>query len=127
MKAYEVASEEADHGSDIDDLFEMANLFPGTTGLPMTVWVSPRGNSRHDIRVKVNLTHGNQMNPSNTAVVGVRPSPHMITGNLSPDNEKAVFQWISLNEAALLAYWEGEIDTIQLGHALKALTNHRAS
>jgi hypothetical protein len=30
-----------------DELFEMANLFPRTTGLPMTVWVSPRGNTRH--------------------------------------------------------------------------------
>ncbi len=35
-----------------DELFEMANLFPRTTGLPMTVWVSPRGNARHDVRVK---------------------------------------------------------------------------
>jgi hypothetical protein len=41
---------------DADALFEMANLFPGTTGLPMTVWVSPRGNARHDVRVKVNMT-----------------------------------------------------------------------
>jgi hypothetical protein len=24
-----------------DDLYEMANLFPRITGLPMTVWVSP--------------------------------------------------------------------------------------
>jgi len=127
MKAYEFASEEADNRIDTDDLFEMANLFPGTTGLPMTVWVSPRGNSRHDIRVKVNLTHGNQMNPSNTAVVGVRPSPHIIAGSLSPDDEKAVFQWISLNTAALLAYWEGEIDTIQLGNALKMLTTSEVS
>ncbi len=36
---------------DGDELFEMANLYPDTTGLPMTVWVSPRGNARHDIRV----------------------------------------------------------------------------
>jgi len=45
-----------------DELFETANLFPGTTGLAMTVWVSPRGNARHDARVKVNMTHGDQMN-----------------------------------------------------------------
>ena len=127
MKAYEVGSEEADGRLDAADLFEMANLFPGTTGLPMTVWVTPRGNSRHDIRVKVNLTHGNQMNPSITAAVGVCPSPHIIAGSLSPDDEKAVFQWISLNAAALLAYWEGEIDTIQLGYALKMLTTSQAS
>ena len=34
-----------------DELFEMANLFPRTTGLAMTVWV--------------NTTHGNQMNIAN--------------------------------------------------------------
>jgi hypothetical protein len=28
-----------------DELFEMANLFPRTTGLAMTLWVSPRGNA----------------------------------------------------------------------------------
>jgi hypothetical protein len=127
MKTDEAALAEVEAGLEDGDLFDMANLFPGTTGLPMTVWVSPRGNARHDIRIKVNLTHGNQMNPSNTAVVGVRPSPHMIAGSLSPDDEKAVFQWISLNEAALIEYWEGEIDTIQLGHALKALTTTQVS
>jgi hypothetical protein len=127
MKAYTIVAEEVDHRLDSGDLFEMANLFPGTTGLPMTVWVSPRGNSRHDIRVKVNLTHGNQMNPSDTAVIGVRPSPHIIAGSLSPDDEKAVFQWLALNEAALLAYGEGEIDTIQFGHVLKTLKRSRES
>jgi hypothetical protein len=105
----------------------MANLFPGTTGLPMTVWVSSRGNSRHDIRMKVNMTHGNQINPSNTAVVSVCPSPRIIAGSLSPDDEKAGSQWISLNAAALRAYWEGVIDTIQLGHALKMLTTSQTS
>jgi hypothetical protein len=30
----------------------MANLFPVTTGLPMTVWVSPRGSAGHDVRIK---------------------------------------------------------------------------
>ena len=43
-----------------EGLFEVANLFPRTTGLPMTVWVSPRGNARHDLRVKVDMTYGNQ-------------------------------------------------------------------
>ena len=52
-------------GSDVpvepEDLFEMANLYPSTTGLPMTVWVSPRGNAHHELRVRVNVTHGNQI------------------------------------------------------------------
>jgi hypothetical protein len=107
-----------------EDLYEMANLFPRTTGLPMTVWVSPRGNARHDVRVKVNMTHGNQMNVANTAVVAVRPAPHVIAGRLSLEDERAVFQWISLNTDALVAYWDGQIDTIQLGQRLKPLPAH---
>jgi hypothetical protein len=104
-----------------DDLFEMANLFPGTTGLSMTVWVSPRGNARHDVRIKVNQTHGNQMNAADTAVVAVRPAPHMIAGRLSPADQQAMFAWVSLNSAALVEYWDGQIDTIQLGQLLKPL------
>ena len=73
MRVGEAASETTEEG---DELFEMANLFPHRTGLPMTVWVSPRGNARHDVRIKVNVTHGNQMNAANTAVIGVRPAPH---------------------------------------------------
>jgi hypothetical protein len=102
-----------------DDLFEMANLFPRTTGLPMTVWVSPRGNARHDVRVKVNLTHGDQMNIANTAVVGVRPTPHVIAGQLSPDDQRAVFEWVSLNTVELVEYWDGRIDTVELGQLLR--------
>ena len=111
--------------SDADELFEMANLFPRTTGLPMTVWVSPRGNARHDVRVKVNMTHGDQMNIANTAIVGVRPSPHVIAGHLPPDDLRAVFEWISLNTAALVDYWDGRIDTIELGQLLKRIPSRQ--
>ena len=82
MKVREAISQ-VDDAAAAEDLFEMANLFPRTTGLPMTVWVSPRGNARHDLRVKVNMTHGNQMNAANTAVVAVRPSPRVLAGQLS--------------------------------------------
>lgn len=107
--------------TEAEDLFEMANLYPDTTGLPMTVWVSPRGAARHDVRVKVNMTHGNQMNIANTAVVGVRPTPRVIAGQLSPTDAQEVCQWVSLNADALVAYWEGRIDTARLIHALKPL------
>jgi hypothetical protein len=71
--------------------------------------------------VKVNMTHGDQMNIAHRAVVGVRPTPHVITGHLLPDDRQAVFEWVSLNNAALVAYWEGRIDMIELGHSLKRL------
>jgi hypothetical protein len=120
MKANETVSDGA-QPAEADDLFEMANLFPRTTGLPMTAWVSPRGNAPHDVRVNVNMSHGDQMSPANTAVVGVRPSPRVIEGGLSPDDRQAVFEWVSLNTAPLVAYWEGQIDTIELGRLLQPL------
>jgi hypothetical protein len=120
MKTHKI-DPRADHADEEADLFEMANLFPRTTGLPMTVWVSPRGNARHDVRIKVNMTHGNQMSPGNTAVVSVRPSPQVLAGSLSVDDAGAVFDWIALNAAALIGYWEGDLDTAQLIQLLRPL------
>jgi hypothetical protein len=110
------------HAISADELFEMANLYPRTTGLPMTVWVGPRGNARHDVRVKVNMTHGNQMPIDNVAVVGVRPTPHMIGGRLSAEDQRAVFAWIDFNAPTIVAYWEGDIDTAELIQKLKRLS-----
>jgi hypothetical protein len=104
-----------------DELYEMANLYPRTTGLPMTVWVGPRGNARHDVRIKVNTAHGNQMNIDNTAVVGVRPAPHIVAGRLSTTDQQTVSAWIALNAPVIIAYWDGIIDTAELIQTLKPL------
>ena len=108
--------------SEADELYEMANLYPAETGLPMTVWVSPRGRARHDVRVKVNRSHGNRMTITNTAIVAVRPLPRLVTGRLAPADEQAVFQWVKLNEDALVAYWNGLIGTIELARRLQPLS-----
>jgi hypothetical protein len=120
MKSRKFVPESADP-LEAEELFEMANLYPRTTGLPMTVWVSPRGNARHDVRIKVNMTHGNQMSVANTAVVAVRPTPHVIAGRLPQDDQQAIFNWIELNASAIVAYWDGDIDTVQLSQVLKPL------
>jgi hypothetical protein len=102
-----------------DDFFEMANLFPADTGLPMVVWVSERGHARHDVRVKVNQSHGTRMLPGNLAMVAVRPAPRLVAGNLSPADLGAVSEWIGLNEAVLVDYWEYRIGTSQLIQQLR--------
>src|SRR5436190_19848967 len=94
-----------------DELFEMANLYPRTTGLPMTVWVGPRGNARHHIRSKVNMTHGNQMNVDNVAVVGVRPAPHSIAGRLSSEGQRHVLEGSGINAASIIGAWGGHLHT----------------
>ena len=89
-----------------EDLYEMANLYPDTTGLPMTVWVSPRGNARHDVRIKVNLTHGERMDITNTAIVAVRPAPRVLAGNRRRPMRRRYSSGMALNADAV-TYWDG--------------------
>jgi len=106
---------------DDGDLFEMANLSPALTGLPMVIWVSERGRARHDVRIKVHTAHGRQMSIGNIATVAVRPTPRLIAGQLSAADMQAVSDWIRLNEAALVDYWDGRIYTDELIQRLQRL------
>jgi hypothetical protein len=96
-----------------DDDYLMANLPPRLTGLPMIVWVSERGNARHDVRIKVNPTHGLRVDP-NLATVAVRPVPSLVAGRLAAADLTAVSDWIRRNESVILDYWEGRIYTDEL-------------
>lgn len=104
-----------------DDPYAMANLRPATTGLPMVVWVSERGNAPHDVRVKVCCVHGNTIQINNTASVGVRPQPHLAAGTLSAPDLQAVTRWINLNADPIVAYWDGLIDTAELLQRLQRI------
>lgn len=104
-----------------EDFFLMSNLRPKHTGLPMVVWVSHKGHARHDARVKVCRTHGDQIDVNDMAVVSVCPTPELIEGPLRPSDLKLVQAWIALNAEALIAHWEGSLDSIELGLALRKL------
>jgi hypothetical protein len=102
-----------------DDLYEMTNVYPRTSGLPMTVWISPRGRARHDARVKVCRVPGNRMVPEDTAVVAVRPRPALIEGDLDGEAFSAVARWIELNRDVLIEFWNGEMDGVELGQRVR--------
>ena len=107
--------------NEADALYEMVNIYPADSGLPMTVWAGPRGKARHDVRVRVNMTHGNRMTIGNTAVVGVRPVPHLVEGWLKPRDQQLVYQWVAQNEAALVDYWNGTISSAEFLQRLRRL------
>jgi hypothetical protein len=107
--------------TDDDALFEMANLFPADTGLPMVIWASEHGHARHDVRIKVNQSHGTRMLPGNLATMAVRPAPRLVTGQLSAIDLQLVSQWIALNEQALIDYWEYRISTPEFVRRLQKL------
>jgi hypothetical protein len=101
-----------------DDPFAMANLPLHLTGLPMVVWASQRMGLPQDIRIKLMQTHGPRMDPGDLAVVAVRPTPRLVAG---PADLPAVSDWIRLNQAVLIDYWEERIYTDELLRRLQRL------
>jgi hypothetical protein len=94
-----------------DESFAMANLSARMTGLSRHVFVSPRIGS-HDLRIKVSGTPGKNTLPVGSAVIGLRPLAHHIAGPQLPTPVMAELErWVALNLAALVAYWDGDIDT----------------
>lgn len=96
------------------DLYERANLYPRDTGLPMTVWVSPKCRARHDARVKVCMTPGECMTADQAAVMIVRPEPRLLHGELSSGDLAQVQAWITGNAEVLIDYWDGRAGTGEL-------------
>jgi hypothetical protein len=92
----------------------MAHLYPRHSGLPVTVWASPRGRARHAARIKVCRRPGDRMDPNDLVSVSIRATPRAIDGDLPPEVMPAVSGWIACNEAALMDYWDGAIDKIEL-------------
>lgn len=93
----------------IDAPFEMANLFPKHTGLPFVVWISYRGGARHDVRVKV--SRGPKATSEEMISVALRPTPHLVEGDLDSREFQPLAKWLELNRETLLKSWEGDIDT----------------
>ena len=101
--------------------FAMAPLFPTETGLPMTVWVQPRGRKRLDVRIVVNGVSGPRLSIANPRIVAVQPSPRVTSGRLPPVQQRLVFAWAQLTEAALGDYWAGAIGTLDFARRLRPL------
>lgn len=99
--------------------FEMANLFPKHTGLPFVVWMPYRGGAQHDVRVKV--SYGPKAIPEGMVSVAIRPHVRVIEGDMSASDLAVLTEWIELNRAVLVKYWEGDIDTKDAVDALRHL------
>lgn len=95
------------------DGYEMANLYPETTGLPMTIWISPQRGARHDARVKVCTHHGDRMIATDVAIMSVRPRPELLHGDLPTGDVAVVRRWIELNHEVLIDIWDGRTDPVR--------------
>jgi hypothetical protein len=111
----------ADQLAEEELLEHMASYRKDVTGISNTIWISPRGRTRHAARVKVAINPPDSLNPaSETASVAVHDGS-LVAGDLSPALLEQVRRFIALNRDALVDYWEHRIDTRELDQRLKSI------
>ena len=96
-----------------EDLFDMANLSPNLTGLPMVVWISERGRGQarragqgfaRPLLGERALTRRHRFRYGRTCVWSRVRCLTRATWSWSRC-------WVELNRDALLAYWNGDLLT----------------
>jgi hypothetical protein len=94
---------------DIDDeLFEMANLHPKTTGLRQVVWFSGDPVAKHH-RPRGKVRVGDAFYPfsiDEPVEWLARAAPGMSAGDFT-----RLVSYVRLNRQVILDYWNGDIDT----------------
>ena len=76
------------------------------TGLPFPVWILPRGNARHDVRVGA---LGSKAGKSGLVSVAIRPDIRVVKGTMGGSELACLRRWVDLNRDVIVKYWEGEI------------------
>jgi hypothetical protein len=105
-----------------DELFFMVNLRGRTSGLPMNVWIGPRGRAPHAARIEVQMDHRGHFDIDNLAVVSVEDDPpQVIEGTLSATDLDLVRRYIALNKQAILDHWCEKTDGAEVIRALRRL------
>jgi len=91
------------------------------TGIDNTIFISPKGNTRHAARVKLAIDPPDSVDPrSKTASVAIGDAT-VVAGDVPPRLREQVRQFLEANRDVLLDYWEYRIDTEELRRRLKSV------
>jgi hypothetical protein len=103
-----------------DELEEMVSYRKNVTGVDHTLFISPRGNSRHEPRVKIAIDPPHSIDPrGQTAAVTL--DGLVVIGPIPARLLTQVRRFVAINRDTLLAYWNYEIDTDELRKRLKGI------
>jgi hypothetical protein len=94
------------------NIWEMANIRPNKTGLPMVIWIKPKTTEKHGPRIKVQISHGDKIKINNWVSISIEDSPQLFGSGLSIDDFNLIVKFIKNNKDNLLKVWNDEIDPI---------------
>ena len=104
------------------DLTEMANLNPKTTGFPYYIWAGPPPAS-HGHRIKV-VNEPGRIDPQNSFSISIEDKPRVVAGkaNIPTKDLNSIIEWVKLNKDILLRHARMEIDDDELKDNLQMKT-----
>ncbi|HEY7297208.1 MAG TPA: hypothetical protein VH684_04660 [Xanthobacteraceae bacterium] len=112
----------ADQLAERELLEEMVSYRKDVTGVDHTVFISPKGHTRHGPRIKLAIDPPDSVDPrGKTASVAINDGAVVAGESVGAAVLDQVRRFIDLNRAALLDYWEYRIDTEQLRRRLKPI------
>jgi hypothetical protein len=110
----------ADQLAEEELLEEMVSYRKDVTGVDNTIFIAPRGNTRHPARIKLAIDPPHTVDPrGKTAVVAIADGK--VTGDVSSHLLEQARRFVDTNREVLLDYWEYRIDTETLRQRLKPL------
>jgi hypothetical protein len=109
----------ADQLAEPELLEEMVCYRKDVTGVDNTVFIPPKGNTRHAARIKLAIEPPHTVDPrGKTAVIAISDGA-IVAGDVRPQLLEQVRQFIEANREVLLDYWEYRIDTEALRQRLR--------
>jgi hypothetical protein len=109
----------ADQLAEEELLEEMSSYGKRTTGIDNTIWISPRGNTRHGPRLKVAIDPPHAIRPGGQDASISIADGSVVAGDVPPDLLRQVRQFIDINRDVLIDYWNYEILTDEMEERLK--------
>jgi hypothetical protein len=103
-------------------LEERVSYRKDVTGIDHTIFISPKGQTRHAARVKLAVDPPRSVDPrAKTASIAIDDGSVVAGEPVPPAVLRQVQQFIALNRDVLLDYWEYRIDTEQLRRRLRSV------
>ena len=111
----------ADQLAEEELLEEMVSYRKNVTGVDHTIFISPRGKTRHAPRVKIAIKPPDSIDPrAETASIAIADG-EVAAGSVPAPLLDQVRRFIAANRDPLLDYWDYRIDTDQLRQRLKPI------
>ncbi len=117
---------ERDEWAERELLEEMTSFAKDATGVDNVIFISPKGFTQHAPRIKLAIDPPDSIDPRSETASIMITSGEVVAGKIcSTKLLRQVQEFLQLNRAVLLDYWEYRINTKQLCERLRSIEGRK--